>query len=99
MYNIGSMNDVPNLHVVKKILAILNKPESLIQFVKDRPGHDRRYAMDALKIQKKLGWKPQHTFDEGLKLTVDWYLGNKKWLDRVRSGEYVKYYQKMYSGR
>ena len=99
VYNIGSMSDVPNLHVVKQILSILKKPESLIKFVKDRPGHDRRYAMDAVKIQKELGWKPAQSFDDGLKLTVDWYLGHKPWLDRVRSGEYAKYYEKMYSGR
>ena len=99
VYNIGSMSDVPNLHVVKQILAILKKPESLIKFVKDRPGHDRRYAMDAVKIQKELGWKPAHSFDDGLKLTIDWYLGNKPWLDRVRSGAYSSYYTKMYSGR
>jgi dTDP-glucose 4,6-dehydratase len=99
VYNIGSMNDVPNLHVVKQILATLKKPESLIKFVKDRPGHDRRYAMDAIKIQKELGWKPAHNFDDGLKLTIDWYLGHKPWLDRVRSGEYSKYYTKLYSGR
>ncbi len=99
VYNIGSMSDVPNLHVVKQILAILKKPESLIRFVKDRPGHDRRYAMDAIKIQEELGWKPAHSFDDGLKRTVDWYLGHKPWLDRIRSGEYAKYYEKMYSGR
>jgi dTDP-glucose 4,6-dehydratase len=99
VYNIGSMNDVPNLHVVKQILATLKKPESLIKFVKDRPGHDRRYAMDAVKIQKELGWKPAHSFDDGLKLTIDWYLGHKPWLDRVRSGEYSTYYTKLYSGR
>ena len=99
VYNIGSMNDVPNLHVVKQILATLKKPESLIKFVKDRPGHDRRYAMDAVKIQKELGWKPAHSFDDGLKLTIDWYLGHKQWLDRVRSGEYSTYYTKLYSGR
>jgi dTDP-glucose 4,6-dehydratase len=99
IYNIGSMNDVPNLHVVKQILATLNKPESLIHFVKDRPGHDRRYAMDAVKIQQELGWKPAHSFDAGLKLTVDWYLSHKKWLDRVRSGEYAEYYEKLYAGR
>ena len=99
VYNIGSMNDVPNLRVVKQILAMLKKPESLIRFVKDRPGHDRRYAMDAVKIQRELGWKPAHSFDEGLKLTVDWYLGHKTWLDRVRSGKYAKYYEKLYAGR
>ncbi len=99
VYNIGSMNDVPNLHVVKQILRVLGKPESLIKFVKDRPGHDRRYAMSAVKIQSELGWKPSHPFDDALQLTIDWYLGHKSWLDRVRSGEYVKYYEHLYAGR
>lgn len=99
VYNIGGMYDVPNLEVVKKILAILGKPESLITFVKDRPGHDRRYAMEAVKIQRELGWKPAHTFDAALRETIDWYLANKQWLARVRSGEYVKYYERLYAGR
>ena len=99
VYNIGGMYDVPNIEVVRKILAALGKPESLISYVKDRPGHDRRYAMEALKIQKELGWTPAHTFDAALKETIEWYLSNRKWLDRVCSGEYVKYYDRMYAGR
>jgi len=99
VYNIGSMHDVPNLHVVKTLLSILDKPESLITFVKDRPGHDRRYAMDAKKIQHELGWKPAHTFEDALKDTIDWYLSNKTWLDRVRSGEYANYYETLYADR
>ena len=99
VYNIGSMNDLPNLELVKKLLRVLGKPESLIQFVKDRPGHDRRYAMDATKIRRELGWKPAHTFDAALKETIDWYQANPRWLERVRSGEYAKYYEKMYAGR
>ncbi len=99
VYNIGSMSDVPNLDVVKKLLGILGKPESLITFVKDRPGHDRRYAMDAEKIRRELGWKPAYTFDEALRETIEWYRSHAAWLDRVRSGDYMKYYERMYSGR
>ncbi len=99
VYNIGSMHDVQNLHVVKTLLAELGKPESLIQFVKDRPGHDRRYAMDTTRIQRELGWKPAYSFEQGLKETIAWYLGHAAWLSRVRSGEYAKYYERMYAGR
>ncbi len=99
VYNIGGMNDVPNLHVVKTLLQSLGKPESLIQFVKDRPGHDRRYAMDATRMRDELGWSPRYTFEEGLKRTVDWYLANGEWLARVRSGVYESYYERMYAGR
>ena len=99
VYNIGSMSDVQNLHVVKTLLAALGKPESLIQFVKDRPGHDRRYAMDATKIQRELGWRPKYSFERGLQETIDWYRGHAAWLARVRSGEYAKYYERLYAGR
>jgi dTDP-glucose 4,6-dehydratase len=99
VYNIGSMNDLPNLELVKKLLRLLGKPEALIQFVKDRPGHDRRYAMDATKIRRELGWKPAHTFDTALKETIEWYQANARWLERVRSGEYAKYYERMYANR
>jgi dTDP-glucose 4,6-dehydratase len=99
VYNIGSMYDVPNLHVVKMLLKILDKPESLIQFVKDRPGHDRRYAMDATRIREQLGWEPAYTFEDALQATVDWYLSQKTWLEHVRSGAYRDYYEKLYAGR
>jgi dTDP-glucose 4,6-dehydratase len=96
VYNAGGASEKPNIDVVKTLLRILNKPESLITFVKDRPGHDRRYAIDFTKIQSTLGWKPRHSFDEGLQKTVDWYLANKQWLERVRSGAYMDYYRQQY---
>ncbi|MFH0952900.1 MAG: dTDP-glucose 4,6-dehydratase [Verrucomicrobiota bacterium] len=99
IYNIGSMTDMPNLEVVKTLLAILGKPETLITYVKDRPGHDRRYAMDATKIARELGWHPEHSFDDALRETVTWYRTNTRWLERVRSGDYLKYYEQMYAGR
>jgi len=99
VYNIGSMHDVPNLHVVKTLLEHLGKSESLIQFVTDRPGHDRRYAMDATQMRDELGWEPAHTFEDGLRQTIDWYLANREWLDRIRSGAYAEYYENLYAGR
>jgi len=99
VYNIGSMYDVPNLDVVRTLLKVLGKPESLIRFVKDRPGHDRRYAMDAFRIRDELGWEPKYTFEAGLQETVDWYLANLTWLDNVRSGAYRQYYENLYSSR
>ena len=99
VYNIGSMNDMPNLKLVKLLLKDLGKPESLIRFVKDRPGHDRRYAIDSGKIRTELGWKPEYTFEQALELTINWYKTHKEWLDRVRSGAYASYYERMYSGR
>jgi dTDP-glucose 4,6-dehydratase len=98
-YNTGSSCEKKNIDVVKTILKLLKKPESLITFVKDRPGHDRRYAMDASKITSQLDWKPQIPFEEGLKKTIDWYLQNKKWLADVTSGHYQQYYQQMYANR
>jgi dTDP-glucose 4,6-dehydratase len=99
VYNIGSMSDVPNLRVVRTLLQHLGKPESLISFVKDRPGHDRRYAMDATRIRKELGWTPACSFEEGLKKTIDWYLTHRDWLDHVRRGTYAEYYREMYGDR
>jgi len=99
IYNVGSMHDVPNVEVVKEILHHLGKPESLIQYVEDRPGHDRRYAIDASKIQNELGWSPTVSFRDGLKATVEWYVNSKDWLDEIRSGDYQVYYQKMYGDR
>jgi dTDP-glucose 4,6-dehydratase len=99
IYNIGSDHDVPNIEIVKLVLKILDKPESLIKFVQDRPGHDRRYAMDSSRMRQELGWKPEHTFEDAMRKTVRWYLDNRSWLEHIRSGEYTKYYDKMYSAR
>lgn len=99
VYNIGGHNERTNLEVVKTILKELNKPESLITFVKDRAGHDLRYAIDPTKINKELGWYPVTSFDEGIKKTIRWYLDNKKWWDNIINGEYKNYYEKMYANR
>ena len=99
VYNIGGNNEKQNIEIVKLVLSYLGKPESLIKYVKDRPGHDRRYAIDSTKIQNELGWKPKYTFEKGMEDTVKWYLNNKEWWDKVRSGEYLEYYKKMYEGR
>lgn len=101
VYNIGGSDadEVPNLHVTKAILKQLNKPESLIAWVKDRPAHDRRYAIDYSKINRELGWQPRTGFDRGLTKTIEWYLANRSWWQHVKSGEYLKYYEKNYAGR
>ena len=99
VYNVGGHNEKTNLQVVKAILKHLNKPESLITFVNDRPGHDMRYAIDPTKIHNELGWLPQTRFDDGIKKTIDWYLQNKPWWENIISGEYQSYYEKMYSDR
>ena len=96
VYNIGGHNEYPNIEIVKRILGALDKPESLITYVKDRPGHDRRYAIDASKIERELGWTPRYTFEEALPMTIQWYLANDEWLERVRSGAYREYYQLQY---
>lgn len=106
-YNIGGFNEWKNIDLVKLLCKLMDqklgrKPgesESLITYVKDRPGHDRRYAIDATKISNELGWKPSVTFEEGLGETIDWYLGNKEWLDHVTSGSYQSYYDSMYANR
>lgn len=99
VYNIGGNAEVRNIEVVREILGLLNKPESLIRFVKDRPGHDHRYAMDITRITSELGWEPSVTFEEGLDQTISWYLGNKEWVDKIISGEYSDYYERMYGRR
>ena len=99
VYNIGGHNEKTNLEVVKTILKALGKPESLITYVTDRPGHDLRYAMDPTKIVNELGWKPEHDFESGIKDTIDWYLNNKEWWTNIINGEYKNYYDKMYNNR
>jgi dTDP-glucose 4,6-dehydratase len=99
IYNIGGCNEKANNDVVRLILKKLGKPESLIKHVKDRPGHDRRYAIDASKIISQLDWEPSVTFEKGLNKTVDWYLENQDWLNDIVTGEYQKYYEQMYSNR
>lgn len=99
VYNIGGHNEKTNLEVVKTILKELDKPESLITFVKDRAGHDLRYAIDPTKINKELGWLPTTNFDEGIKRTIKWYLDNKDWWENIINGEYKNYYKKMYENR
>ena len=99
IYNIGSGNEKTNLELIRKLLELLDKPQSLIQFVTDRPAHDRRYALDCARISTELGWKPAHSFDEALSATVDWYLKNESWWQSIKSGEYSRYYQEMYHNR
>lgn len=103
-YNIGGFNEWKNIDLVKLLCTQMDKKlgnapgtsDQLITYIKDRPGHDRRYAIDAGKINKELGWKPSVTFEEGLQLTIDWYFDNQEWLRHVTSGEYLKYYEKQY---
>lgn len=99
IYNVGGHNEKTNLEVVKTILKEVGKPESLIEFVTDRPGHDLRYAIDPSKIEKELGWKPRYNFDTGIRQTIQWYLDNKGWWENIISGEYEKYFEKMYGER
>ena len=99
VYNVGGHNEKTNLEVVKEILKQLDKPESLIQYVEDRLGHDRRYAIDPTKLQKELGWEPKYTFETGLKETVQWYLDNQSWWENIISGDYQNYYQQQYGGK
>lgn len=88
VYNIGGNNERTNLEIVKTVLRHVNKPESLIHFVEDRLGHDRRYAIDATKIREELGWQPKYSFNDGIKQTIDWYISNTDWLERIFTGEY-----------
>ena len=96
VYNVGGHNERTNLEVVKTILAQLGKPESLITYVTDRPGHDMRYAIDPTKIHTELGWLPETKFDDGIKATIQWYLENEDWWKNILSGDYQNYFQKMY---
>jgi len=99
VYNFGASSERRNLQIVNQVLALLGKPTSLIQFVKDRPGHDRRYAIDAGKARTALGWAPRHEFEEGLASTVAWYQAHRPWWERILSGEYRTYYETQYGRR
>jgi len=98
VYNVGGNNEKANIEIVKLIIAAVGASEDLITYVKDRPGHDRRYAIDNTKITTTLGWAPFYTFEQGIKETVEWYLNNQEWVQRVLSGDYANYYEKMYGG-
>lgn len=98
VYNIGGNNEKANIELVKLIINTLGKSEDLIKHVKDRPGHDRRYAIDNTKITTELGWAPAYTFEQGIKETIQWYLDNAEWAENILSGEYAKYYDEMYKG-
>lgn len=99
VYNIGGHNERTNLQVVKTILKELGKPETLITYVKDRPGHDMRYAIDPTKIRSELGWQPETSFDDGIKQTIRWYLDNRTWWEHILAGDYRNYYEIMYGDR
>ncbi|MDE7300394.1 MAG: dTDP-glucose 4,6-dehydratase [Lachnospiraceae bacterium] len=96
VYNIGGHNERTNLEVVRTILQVLGKPESLIRFVEDRKGHDLRYAIDPTKLETELGWKPQYTFETGIRQTIDWYLNHRVWWQHILDGEYSEYFRRMY---
>lgn len=99
VYNIGARQEKTNLEIVRLVLRVLGKDESLISFVADRPGHDRRYAIDSSKLERELGWKPEIPFDDGMRRTIDWYMQNPSWVEHVTSGTYRTYYERMYRDR
>jgi dTDP-glucose 4,6-dehydratase len=99
IYNIGGNRSLPNMEVVRKVLALTGKPDSLIRYVKDRPGHDRRYAVSSQKLMGQTEWRPLVDFETGLAQTIEWYRGNSAWVARVRSGEYRSYYERNYGHR
>ena len=99
VYNFGASSERRNIEIVRQVLKLVGKPETLIKYVKDRPGHDRRYAIDATKATAGLGWRPRHVFESALASTVEWYLANRSWWERIISGEYLRYYERQYGGR
>ena len=98
-YVFGDDNEKTNLELTKTLIKLLGASEDQIEFVKDRPGHDRRYATDSSKARRELGWATQHTFDEGLKMTIDWYDKHPDWVERCKNGAYLEYYEKNYDAR
>jgi dTDP-glucose 4,6-dehydratase len=98
-YCIGTENEQPNIAIVKTLLALTGRDESLIRYVKDRPGHDRRYAIDPAKVKRETGWAPKINWADGIAATVEWYRSHPEWLQRIRSGEFRTYYERMYAGR
>jgi dTDP-glucose 4,6-dehydratase len=99
VYNIGANQEKTNLELIHRLLDVMGKPRDLITFVADRPGHDRRYALDSARITRELGWKPVYSFEKALAITVDWYIKNETWWRKIKSGEYAQYYDRMYSHR
>jgi dTDP-glucose 4,6-dehydratase len=99
VYNIGGLDIEENLTIARTLLRLIGKPETLLSYVKDRPGHDRRYALRCDKMERELGWKPAIPLGEGLRQTIDWYKANGKWMAGVRDGEYLSYYEKYYENR
>ena len=100
VYNVGGNNEITNRRITETILRLMDKPwDEFVTYVKDRPGHDRRYAIDASKIKRELGWAPKHTFDEAIQTTIQWYRDHEDWWRNIKSGEYLKYYDQQYAGR
>jgi dTDP-glucose 4,6-dehydratase len=99
VYNIGGLDIEENLTIAQRLLLMVGKPESLLFYVKDRPGHDRRYALNCEKMERELGWKPKIALNDGLRSTIDWYKTNTKWIEGVRGGDYRAYYEKYYERR
>ncbi len=99
VYNFGGRTEMTNIALTKLLLKLLGKPESLITYVNDRPGHDQRYAIDCRKAETELDWAPEVTFEQGLQETIDWYLNNEEWVDNIRSGDYLSYYEEQYGDR
>jgi dTDP-glucose 4,6-dehydratase len=99
IYNVGAGNFTDNLSLAQRVFKVMGKPDRLISHVQDRPGHDRRYAVDFSKIETQLGWRPRISLDQGLRQTIDWYINNREWLDGVRSRDYLNYYEKYYRNR
>ncbi len=99
VYNFGGRTEMTNIALTKLLLKLLGKPDSLIQYVTDRPGHDQRYAIDCAKAETELNWSPQVSFEQGLQETIDWYIDNEEWTNNIRSGDYMNYYEKQYGDR